>query len=449
MRLDRLRREEGVALPVAVTALALLGVLAGLVATTAVRLSGSSNVDRDSKRALSAAEAGLRAATYRVNKLGPSNIKCLAGTAVPPVGGECPAFQQDMGNGSDFTYWVTPVMGTTGTCAGLPLQGESGGELIVVQRCVTARGRVNGVVRRVQARVASYQGAPIFPIGGIIGVDSVKVFNSARVQGSLGSNGLVSLGNSSAVGPIEVAPGAPEPRVGGSSTTGGVIRRTPAQGDWVLAPVDVGDSATVNDNGRILTGEDASTNVAYTAATRELVMGNNSSLTLSGGDNDATYNFCRIALGNNAQINIAAGAKVRIFLDSPEREDSGCADVPGAGTITIGQNSFFNNPSGIAENLQIYIYGTSDGRNVVDFRNSSFISGAIYAPQSKVVFKNSATVVGALAARSVEFQNDVSFTWSESLADLRGRTVTQYYRSAWAECSPKPAVTGDPESGCS
>ena len=444
----RLRREEGVALPITVTALAILGTLAALVTATAVQLSGTSNVDRDSKRALSAAEAGLHAATYRVNKLGPRNANCLTSIATAPVGGQCPGLSQDMGNGSEFTYWVTPVMASTDTCAGLPVQAEAGGALLVVQRCVTARGRVNGVVRRVQARVASYQGVPIFPVGGILGLEGVTVRNSARVQGSIGSNGQIALGNSSLVGPLELPQGAPEPRVGGSSTTGGTIRRTPAQGDWVLAPVDVGDSATSNDNGRILTREDPSTNVTYDAATRELVMGNNSSLTLSGGDNDATYNFCRIALGNNAQVNIAVGAKVRLFLDSPERTGSGCAGVPGAGTITIGQNSFFNNPSGIAENLQIYISGTSDGQSVVDFRNSSFISGAIYAPQSRVVFKNSATVVGALAARNVEFQNDVSFTWSESLAELRGRTVTQYYRSAWAECRPEPPVAGDPESGC-
>ena len=442
----RLGQQRGVALPIVMAALAVLSSLAGLVLSEAVRLSDSSNEDRDAKRALSAAEAGLRAATFRLNKMGPANGLCLTTTAIAPVAGECPGVTEDMGNRSAYTYWVTPVLADTDSCAGLPVQGESGGEILVVQRCVTSIGSVNGSTRRVQARVASYQGRPIFPLGGILGVDGVSITNSATVAGGLGSNGSISVGNGSSVGTVELGPSAPEPTLSGG-TAGAIIRRTPAQGNWVLAPVDVGDSATTNDNDRITQGLDVSRNVAYDPATRQLVMGNNSSLTLGGGGT-GTYNFCRLAMGNNAQINIAAGSTVRIFIDSPDRLGSGCADSPGAGTITIGQNSFFNNPSGKAENLQIYVYGRNDGSSVIDFRNSTFIAGAIYAPQSKLVFQNSATVVGGLAAKSVVFKNGVNFTWSESLADLRGRTVTVYYRSAWHECRPERTTPGDPESGC-
>ncbi len=446
----RLAAQDGMAMPIVMAALAVLSGLATLVLTGSVRLSDSSNVDRDSKRALSVAEAGLRAATFRVNKMGPANANCLTAVATPPVGGECPGLTEDMGNGASYSYWVTPILTTADRCAGLPLQGETNGQIVIVQRCVTAVGTVNGVRRRVQSRVAAYQGAPIFPLGGILGVDGVRVTNTATVNGAVGSNGLVQVGNSSSVDAIEIAQGAPTPIFGGQPAAEGTyVRRTAAQGDWVLAPVDVGDSATENDNARITQGLDASRNVTFDPETRDLVMGNNSTLTLGGGAT-GTYNFCRLVMGNGAQINIAAGATVRIFIDSPDRtpDESDCKPFSGAGSVTIGQNSFFNNPSGRAENLQIYVYGLNDGSSVVNFQNSSFIAGAIYAPQSLVTFKNSATVVGAIAAGQVEFKNGVNFTWSESLGELRGRTVTVYYRSAWRECRPQATVPSDPESGC-
>ena len=436
-------REEGIALPVAMAALAVLSLLAAMVGASALELSSSSNRDRDSKRALAAAEAGLDVATYRVNKMGPTNGNCMTDVPTPPANGECPGLSQDLGNRARYTYYVTPVLdsASAGNCAGLPLQGDPNGALLVVQRCVTSIGEVNGVKRRAQARVASYQGKPIFPVGGILGLDGVTVNNTATVDGQIGSNGQIRLGNSSTVDGVELGPGGTVSS-GGTTQLGTVVQRSPADGPFVLAPVDVGLSADPDHNVNETVTSPGNVGVTYDAATRELTLANNASLTLTGG----TYNFCRIAIGNGARITVAAGAQVRIFLDSPENDPT--CNRPGGGTITIGQNATFENPSGEAENLQLYIFGTSDGSNVVDFRNSAFINGAIYAPQSTVIFKNSATVVGAVAARRVEFQNDVNFTWAESLADLRGRTVPLYYRTAWRECAREPTVSGDPESGC-
>ncbi len=57
--------ESGVAMIVAIGTLMVLLTLTALVAEGSVQLSGTSNTDRNAKRAFQAAEAGLQVATYR------------------------------------------------------------------------------------------------------------------------------------------------------------------------------------------------------------------------------------------------------------------------------------------------------------------------------------------------------------------------------------------------
>jgi hypothetical protein len=174
----------------------------------------------------------------------------------------------------------------------------------------------------------------------------------------------------------------------------------------VLPLVEFGNTATQNDNGRIGSGLDPSSNTTYTAATRALTPGNSSSLALGGG----TYNFCSLTLTNSADLFVAARARVRIFIDSPDREGSGCparsAGVdqsctvdrdPSAGSrmFTVINSARILPASNDPLDLQIYVYGFSDLSNLVDFKNSIDIVGTIHAPWSRVEFKNSATVQGA------------------------------------------------------
>lgn len=442
-----LAREAGVSLPLALGALTLVTVLAAGVAAGAVRLSDESNRDRDHKRALAVAEAGLRAATYRLNKLGPSSGSCVTDVATAPADGECPPFTEDVGNGASYTYRVSPVLGLNDRCAGLSVERTVQDALVIDQRCVTARAQANGVARRLQARVAALAGRPLLPVPGILGLDGVTTVNSADIAGDVGSNALIKLGNSSTVtGNLAISASAPNPEIGDSSVTGPVVRRTPAEGPWVLAPVDPGTSATVNDNGRITSGLDPSSKVTYTASTRQLTMGNSSSLTLGGG----TYNFCGIGFTNSGHLFVAPGAKVRIFIDSPDRPDSGCP--AGTGTITAS-NSAEINAAGPAESLQIYVYGrtsSGSGNGLIEFKNSVKMQAVLHAPQSSVVFKNSAEFTGAINATTVAFENSVDFSYPASLAsaDLRARTLAVYYRTGWTECPPQPSDPADPESGC-
>jgi hypothetical protein len=468
------REERGVALAAALGILAVLSVTSASVFAVTTRLSQTSTSSRDAKRALAAADAGLEAATFRMNEIGMQQTsKCFTTEAVSPATGtdpeigatpatgECAGVEESLGNGSSYTYYVTPALDDGDVCAGLPVNyTDSEGKVTVTQRCVTSIGESGGERRRIQARVASYIGTQLFPVGGILAINGLKVNNTAIVSGVLGSNGQIELGSSSTVsGGIELGTAStPQPILGNGTTLGGPVNyRSEADGAFVLAPVDMGNTATENDNARITSGQDAGTNVNYNAGTRSLTINNNGSLTLGGG----TYNFCKLVMENNSYITIAVGAKVRFFLDSPDRTGSGCipsgmtaaeARSAGYGAMILGQGSNFNNP-GHAINFQFYLYGYNDGTHTVEFNNTSAMNAAIYAPNSNLIWKNTAGITGGVAASTVEFKNSATFAWAGdsggfSLSDLRTDTVSVYYRMAWKECQRRRTATTDPESGC-
>jgi Tfp pilus assembly protein PilX len=457
MMLARLRCERGIALATALAALAVTGVLSASFAAAAVRLSGTSDGSRDDKRALAAADAGLEAAVARLNAT-PTQVqnKCFTTAFVDPVGGVCPAQgPEEMGNGANFTYRVTPVLTTDGVCAGVPLTNASvatGGVNTVAQRCVTSVGVANGRTRRVQARVASYEGAPVFPKPGILGLNSVAAGNNVNIGGYIGTNGQVTLGTNAAVQTVELGPGAPNPIIGGGATIQQVYHRSQAEGNFVLAPIDFGNSASTNNNLRISSGLDTNSGpLSYTHATRDLSVGG--SLTLGGG----TYNFCRLTMNNNTQINVAAGARIRIFIDSPDRPGSGCipagmtaaqARAAGYGSMSLGNAAVFSNTNR-EDSLQIYIYGWNDGTQTIQFNNTAVLKAAIYAPQTTIVFNNSAQLYGGIVAGGIDFRNGGTFTWGAALSELRGDMVAHYVRTAWTECRRQPTVATDPRSGCS
>ena len=477
------RDQTGVALPAALGVLVVVGTLSAGTFAVSSRLQDSSTASRDAKRALQAADAGLEAAMFRMNELGLQSVsKCFTTSAIDPgtgtdpetggtpASGECAGIEDDLGNSSNYTYYVTPELDDGDTCAGLPVHHtDSGGEVTVTQRCVTSIGEVNGERRRIQARVASYIGTQLFPIGGILAINGIKAQNNSIVSGMLGSNGQIQLGNNSVItGGIKLgSTSSPPPILGTGSTVGGsppVTYRSEAEGAYVLAPVDMGNTATVNDNNRIATGQDSGSHVTYTntgAAPRTLTIGNNGSLTLGGG----TYNFCKVTLGNNSYITIAAGAKIRFFLDSPDRLTQGTAGdcIPdsqtasqaktaGYGGMSLGQGSNFNNP-GPSINFQIYMYGYADGSHKVNFFNAANMNAAIYAPSSELIWNNTGGITGAVSASKVEFKNSATFTWGGGagqfdLSELRTDTVSVYYRMAWTECRRVRTTTSDPESGC-
>jgi hypothetical protein len=430
--------ERGLALPVVLGVLAVMALISAYAFSSAVNLSTSSHDDRASKRAFQAAETGLQVATYRINNLAPLDGQCISTTVIsaPIISGGCTDSGQ-LADGGKWEYHMTPVL-FGGSCAGYLINyNPADPSISLAPRCITATGTVNGVKRRTQARVVLFKGAPIFGVPGIICLTSCEVVNAAQVNGTIASNGLIKLGNSSTVsGGLILAQGTGRYEVGNSSPN--VTYRPADQGGFVLTPVEIGNTATVNDNGAWTASSGA--NFSYDATTRQLVL-TKGTLTLRGGN----YNFCSIEIGSNAQIVLANGAKARIFVDSPERgTTSGCP----AGTGYVDAQNNFVNP-GSAEDLQLYMYGGDPtGKNGIEFKNAAELNMAIHAPRATVMFKNQATINGGVNANNVIMKNTMSFYWSAAVGTLSSTTnAILYQRTAWRECRRVP-TSSNPTSGC-
>jgi hypothetical protein len=424
--------------------------LAGVAVTVAVGTNSLTNQDSNSKAALGAADAGQRVAVYRMNMLAPADGNCVTTAVVAPVGGQCPQDgPESLGNGATFSFWTTPVLGAGAPCAGLTVVNAAG----LSQRCITAIGTVNGVSRRTQTRVAAFAAQPLFPVNGLIGLKSVSMINGATVSGAVGSNGPITI-NASKVNETDLGPSATYSTPNGG-IAGTVVRRTPAQGPFVLSPVDPGNSATTNDNGRISNGlasppvapYDASSNATYVAASRQLTV-NGGSLTLGG----ATYNFCNLSLSAST-LALGSGAKTKIFIDSPDRPGSSCP--AGSGNLTLSNNVQLMNPSRDPTALQIYVYGWNNGNNVVYLNANTQAFAVIYAPQSTVDLTDNGGIVGGIAAGAItnlgqqdQYAGSNFSGWDTRVANLQARSTGLYFRTAWQECPATPTVSTDPASGC-
>ena len=454
-RLD-LRRQDGVAMIVAIGVMSVLLLLTATVIGASTMLGTSTSRETLNKRAFEAAEAGLQATIYRLNMLAPAHNMCIGGaaeTVQAPSGAACSPYSEDLGNGATFQSWTTPELSVGGSCAG----SQVGTSSSIAERCVTSAGTVDGVTRRVQARVASYASAPPFPISGVVGLSSVHVDENSRIVGGSGSNGQVTVDNNGVTSSITLGPSAPAPIIRNNGVPGPIYRRTVSQGPFALAPVDPGNSATVNDNGRISNAfanprispfDSVSGGVTWNATERTLSLGNNASVTIGGG----IYNFCSLSLSNNATITLAPGARTAIYIDSPQRAGSACA--ASTGTFSMGNNSSFvnNSPpvagSGFAHDptaLQLYIVGRTG--SAVTIRNNSSFYGTVYAPTSTLNIQNNAATYGAFSANSINVSNNATITADPNATNIRTSGGGVFFRSAWRECS-RVSETADPSAGC-
>ena len=286
-------------------------------------------------RALQAAEAGAQAAVHRMNLQQPADDRCITTSVASPQTGNAWCAQtgaESVGNNASFAYQTSlPV--TTG-CTG----SDFGSSLL--QRCIVATGTAGGVTKRVIQRVVSSTGVDPFPVDGIVGKDFITMGNNNTVAGAVGTNGQLELGNNSSIsGGVQLWRNAPAP-IGYSGTVQRNANPFVLSPPNMLNPSTLLDSKTSNDNARLLAGANPAdscstgSGACYNASTRTLTLGNNDSVTLGG----AVYNFCQINLGNNSSINVAAGAKVLIYLDSPGRSSgSGCA--AGSGGMSTGNGA--------------------------------------------------------------------------------------------------------------
>jgi Tfp pilus assembly protein PilX len=474
----RVRSESGVAMIVAMGTLMITLLLTAVVVDAATQLSAASNNDTNAKRALEAAEAGLQETTYRLNMLSPSavasQVKCIGGVlesvnTIPPTldnGTLCDPYTEQIGNGAQYTTYVSTPFSTTGSCAGV----QVGVSTNVVERCVTSTGTVNGVSRRVQARVAAGLAAPIFPLAGMVGFKSLSIGNVAVINGGEGSNGQITLANNSSATSTIIGPGgsvsapAASPCTNSNTTPplyGCVVQQpNPFVPAVISYPNMVPPAPLPDGNSRLAAPGCATTGcdtlvggATWNATTRSLVVPGGASVILGGG----TYDFCTLTMGNNSTVSIASLAKTAIYIDSYNRlgsDGSHSCPLGSAGFSMSNNSAFINNsppaPGGAgfhdSRALQIYVY---DQANVTLSNNTAFY-GTIYAPLSNVTVSNNGNTYGAVVGNTVTLNpsQNTAFYADANDTTIGTQSIYLFFRTAWHQCTISRSNPNDPQSGC-
>jgi Tfp pilus assembly protein PilX len=468
------KSQDGVALPVAAGMLMVISILAVGFFTVATRVNSTSVSDRSSKRALAAAEAGMQTATYRLNLLNATATanaaNCLTTTWVTTVGGECPGLTEAIGNGASYTYYVSPAT-TAGTAGCIALPGVA---VTAQDRCITSVGIVNGVRRRLQARVLQQPTIPDFNNVGLVGKSLVHAWNSVNLTTDVASNVMVRFENSINVndndsinvdGKVMLYTGGTYHK-GNSVNVEGGQQTVATPFNLTMPDFEAVESLAVNDNENLV----SALGTSWNATTRRISLGNSVSKTIPPG----TYHVCGVFLGNSVNLKFShlGGAPTKIYVDSPSRSGSICTgQADPAGTFAADNSVNINKESGEREELlKIYLYGTpyNDTRNSFsswctdgftggqtgecrsDFMldNSVNFYGSVYAPNSSVQAHNSVNWQGSIAADKIRFYNSINFQVTGPTISQGGEGSGAAQRRGWAECKPLPSLSTDPESGC-
>lgn len=495
-----LAREEGVALTTALMIIVLISAFAAVMAHGALNANEASSRDRDSKRALAAAQAGVNTALARLNRVVPRDWQCLADAPtevqsqateyvrltlrVQVDPGYCgPSSIERAGTRERFHWYLTPAVSSLGSGCANPLGVAANvsratllaSGLSVLERCITVVGSANAVNRRVQVPV--YSTLRLF--SGVTAAERLEVRGrtpdpdqpgDSGERPTLGAtvvhtNGEVRMERASFAGQVERQRRAPEPvmqDVDGAWTSS--VRDKP----FPLAPVDPEPAEQANDNASIacagpLTDPLCTTQPAYvsTPGRRSLTVRPGYTVTLPGG----TYHLCDLQVSGGSLV-VAATAQV--FVDHPDREAEG-APGDGCDDTTDGQVRITGgvvNPAGalaatgVAGNLRVYVRGADGAQDVlVQGSSTTIVNALLYAASSHVrVEKASAAgagpvVTGAISARQVAVSGHL--TTVAGMPDL-GVTLEAaqlpafYVPGDWVECRSKGAwmTSGRPHSGC-
>jgi type II secretory pathway pseudopilin PulG len=444
------RRTEGFALLTAIMVLLVVGLLAAVAIAVAMQTSESTTRDTRVKAALEAAEAGLQVATYRISEIKPSETQCITGgTAETPASGTYCAVSptEALGNGATFRYWTSLPLTASSKCAGKAAELKSG----FTSRCITAEGKVGSVNQRLAAKIQSTPAAPLYSVAGILGLTEVKVSGSVKIPGLVASNEkIIGEGSAGFGGGYELCPpkGSFKPAAGAERNAsgvtvggvGGAAANPPYEKTRSVSacPFSAGlttTHATVanNEDSRFATLEGAKN--VWNANTYELTLESANVLSLSG---TAKYYLCNFIAKRESFLEIKPGAKIEIFVDSPEDPGSPCG--AGTGKFQVEGNFKLRNEAKTPSALLVQMYG----KGPFVEGNGGSLEADIYAPAGEVNINGGTTFKGGILGNKIHLENGAGiFEWTESSA-ITGSVETGYVRSAWEQC----AIGSGATEGC-
>jgi hypothetical protein len=431
-------------MPTAVIVLFITTVLLAAAVKVASQTSTSTTRDNNVKAEIAAAEAGLQVASYRLGQLAPSPLLCINGSEAVSL--KCESGVESLGNNATFQYWTSQALPTLErkTCAGRTVSSIVG----VTQRCITSEGLVNSVKPgvRLQELVTLSGGEPLFSAHGVLGLEEVHVSGSVKIPGLTGSNGkILAEGGAALEGGYELGPKPPSSyeQLGGATHKGPEKVRTEAEGKFAASVPASHATKESNEDNRIT--ECAAKGCApvgkdefYTAGKEvnkftgspkyELKIGSLGELTLGG----SKYFICNFHAERAGKLIIPAGAKVELFIGSPE----GASKCP-AGTGKFETEEFkLENHAGPGGLVIIM-----EGPGPFKVGRGALLEAGVYAPEAEVTFEGGMEFTGGIVGKKVRISNGVYFKWSEELASWTNGAGTTYARKAWEQCAAGSGAT--------
>ncbi len=442
------RSEQGMALPFALLAMVAATALASAAVISSVDVQQGSHRDSDSKQAIAAADAGASVAMERLNRYASvlnnaANSNCLGvsgGTLVVTgaVNGWCPPIEGTVG-GVTYSYQVSAMF------AGSTMN-------------VVSTGTVNGTSRRVDVAFTAESIDDILKEEGLIGKDKINIPGNPHIRVNIGTNGdIETSGNSWEVcGSARHGSGGSGPSEEELSCEGEEVERNvelPSVSSFM--PTDI---ETTNADARLMqcvavntpeeceqdnyTAKHTATSPFNPVPALSLTLSSHDTLTLGGED----YWLCRLDLSGSSHLIMGDGAHSRIFFDTAEN----CGLSSSQPQISITGNSSIeatgNEPElGSFDMVGLYLLGGPG--STVDLQGSSGSNDMmLYAPESAIAMKGSATYKGIIAGETLEIKGNPTFEQDDGYEPDPIGGTTLYSRQSYVECSGE--ATAVPDENC-
>ncbi len=452
----RFASEAGFAVPTVTLMLLASMAIAGVAVTSSIGGQGGVMRDQQTKTALGVAEAGVEQALLRFNEHGLAGATPCApvGGTVPDAEGWCPEVSTTV-NGYPVSYRAKP------TSTEMP-----DGKLAWTEIEVVSTGTLGGVTRRVDLVASSSAGQDMFVNAAVKSDEGIKLDSFAEIHAGTATNGDLTIdSNARQCGTATVGVGKEKNGSGEYSTDieCGVVGGDPAEDEIELPPVEQGTAATENNNSFLFTKDHISGNKNTacfsgfngagkpdaSCGPRELVVGSNSAVTLSG----TVYSFCKLTLKSNSSLYIAPGAQVYIYFDSPEA--CGYEDDP-VTQLELLSNSRITPQSGKSGSVALLFVGSPNQGTRVLLNSKTTIEDpvlctqnfVIYGPYTDIELDSNTSFCGAMAGKTVHLNSNSEVWTSGGIQQFfLPLTAPHYVPSRFVDCIASAAV-GAPDEGC-
>ena len=451
----RLASEAGFAVPTVTLMLLAAMAMAGVAVTTSISGQQGAVRDQNTKTALAVAESGVEQALLQYNRYGrvPDSSPCapVGGTATDAEGW-CPEVAGTTVNGGAVSYRVKP------TSTEMP-----SGKIAWIEVEVVSMGTLAGVTRRVDVTANSAAGQRPFVDATVKSKDGINVASNAEIHAGTATNGDINL-EGLQCGAATVGIGKGLHGKGGyfSDVDCGTLGGEPSEDEIDLPPIPPTEVPTENDNYRLFTLDQISGNkntacfngfngagkADKSCGPRELVIGNNSSVTLGG----KVYSFCKLRMDQNSSLYIAPEQEVTIYFDSPEA----CGYSSGVTQLELKSNTRITPTAGSSGSAALLFVGSPNiSTNILLNSNTSVEEDVvcqqnfvIYAPYTDINLDSNTWFCGAMAGKTVNLKSHAEVWTSSGIQELYlPLTAPHYEATRFVDCAATTA-TGAPDEGC-